>query len=260
MPIRHKLQASRFELKYIISERRAAGIRDFLRSHLVPDEYADPSNGNAYGISSLYIDNAALELYGQTVQGMKNRFKLRIRFYDDDPAHPAFLEIKRRVTDVICKERAKVTREGAWELLCGRPLDPSWLMDGNEDDKAGTALLNFCNLYDAISARGCIYVSYRREAYVSANSDQIRVTFDRGLFGTNYQQGDPLSLPQDGARPSVGGAILELKFTDRFPDWMRDMVQAFDLQRTSVPKYVLCINQMRRMPEFSFGLQLGMAR
>ena len=64
--------------------------------------------GNSYRICSLYIDSPQLFLYNQTVLGEKNRFKLRIRFYDDDPAHPAFLEIKRRVTDVILKE----TRRG----------------------------------------------------------------------------------------------------------------------------------------------------
>ena len=52
-------------------------------------------------ITSLYLDSSALHLYRQTVQGIKNRFKLRIRFYDDNPGNPAFLEIKRRVTDVI---------------------------------------------------------------------------------------------------------------------------------------------------------------
>lgn len=45
-----------------------------------------------------------------------NRFKLRIRFYDDIPASPAFLETERRLTDVIRKERAALRREGIYRL------------------------------------------------------------------------------------------------------------------------------------------------
>ena len=251
MPYRHRLQASRFELKFIINEYCAAGIRDFSRAYLEPDEFADPQNGNSYLISSLYLDNPELSLYRQTTVGEKNRFKLRIRFYDDNPDHPAFLEIKRRVTDVIRKERAKVSREGARRVLAGHGPDPSFLIDHEDNGNSGSALINFCDLCSNIGAKGCIYVSYRREAYVSPNSDLIRVTFDRHLRGSPYRQGDGLTLPSGGAYPAVGNddnVILELKFTDRFATWMRELVQEFNLQRTSIPKYVHCIDEMGLKP------------
>ncbi|KKK73077.1 hypothetical protein LCGC14_2897470, partial [marine sediment metagenome] len=62
MPFQHSLQASRFELKYIIDERCATGVRDFVRSYLEPDGFADPNRGNSYGISSLYLDSSELFL------------------------------------------------------------------------------------------------------------------------------------------------------------------------------------------------------
>jgi hypothetical protein len=43
--------------------------------------------------------------------------KLRIRFYDDEWKRPAFLEVKRRVSEVICKDRAMMTREGVRQIL-----------------------------------------------------------------------------------------------------------------------------------------------
>ena len=251
MSVGPALQASRFELKYIINERCARGIRDFVRGYLEPDEFADRANGNSYRISSLYMDSPQLFLYNQTVSGEKNRFKLRIRFYDDNPAHPAFLEIKRRVTDVILKERAAVTRQGVFCLLSGAAPDPAWLAGKNNHEKAGKALQNFCHLTDSIGAIGAAYVSYRREAYVTPENNSIRVTFDRQLMGSTYEQGAPLTLPHDGARPEIGNGdrvILELKFTDRFPSWMHELIQAFDLQRTSAPKYVYCIQAMGIRP------------
>jgi len=263
MPFRHSLQSSRFELKYIVDEHCATGVRDFVRSYLEPDEFADPNQGNSYRISSLYLDNSDLFLYHQTVVGEKNRFKLRIRFYDDNPAGPAFLEIKRRVTDVILKQRATITREAVLCLLRGEGPDQSWLMGNNGDAKAGKALLNFCSLSDSLGAAGSIYVSYRREAYVSPNSNSIRVTFDRGLLGSPHEQGTSLSLPNQGASPEVGNGdkvILELKFTDRFPEWMGELVQAFNLHRTSVPKYVHCIDAMGVPSRHWFTAELAMSR
>ncbi|NQU19813.1 MAG: polyphosphate polymerase domain-containing protein [Candidatus Nealsonbacteria bacterium] len=259
MPFRHKIQARRFELKYILDERLAGAIRNFLRSHLEPDEHADAEN-NSYAITSIYLDNADLDLYNQTMRGLKNRFKLRIRFYDDNPASPAFLEIKKRVNDVICKERAKVTREAAHRLLCGGLLDESHLVNNNGDPATGAALQNFCRLCTAIGARGRAYVTYTREAYVLPNSNQIRVTFDRELLATDYEQGTPLSFPVAGSPPPMGGVVLELKFTDRFPDWMREMVQAFCLQRTSFPKYIRCIDALNVQSRQPFGLGIGLAR
>jgi len=260
MPFQHALQASRFELKYIIDEQCAAGIRDFVSGHLEPDEHAQPENNNSYALSSLYLDTPALLLYGQTIQGIKNRFKLRIRFYDDDPNHPAFMEIKRRVTDVICKERATVTKQGVSRILHGEGPNREFLMGDNGNPKASSAMVNFCNLTDTVGAIGCCYVSYTREAYVSRNSNAIRVTFDRQLMGSTYRQGDGLRLPTNGVRPNVGGVILELKFTDRFPEWMHDVVQAFNLQRTSVPKYVHCINSLKIQPGHGLDVQLGTAK
>jgi len=256
MTFQHRLQASRFELKFIIDEHCAEGVRDFARSYLEVDEFADPEKQNSYPICSLYCDNSELFLCRQTVVGEKNRFKLRIRFYDDNPDHPAFLEIKRRITDVIRKERAKVTREGARRILAGHGPDRAFLSNPETDDISASAMVNFCDLRDNIGAKGCIYVSYQREAYVSPNSDLIRVTFDRLLHGSPYQQDDALTLPTEGVYPATGNGdkvILELKFTDRFAGWMRELVQEFNLQRTSVPKYVRCINEMGLKPDQWLG-------
>jgi len=244
VPYSHKPQSNRFELKYIIGERSAQGIRDFLRGRLELDEHAQPDQANAYPVFSLYLDTPTLTLFRQTTQGLKNRFKLRIRFYDDDAGSPAFLEIKRRITDVISKERTAICREGVRRLLDGGWPDESHLMGTHTNGRRPGTLQQFWRLCDAIGAKGCVYVSYLREAYVSPNSDQVRITFDRRLSASPYEPGSELSLPSEGIRPEMGGVILEIKFTDRFPQWMRKLAQAFGLQRLSVPKYVKCVEAM----------------
>lgn len=247
MPFQDRLQPNRFEFKYIVDEVCAAAVRDFVTHFLVPDPYADPEQGNSYPLSSLYLDTPDLTLYRQTVAGKKNRFKLRIRFYDDDDSSPALLELKRRVTQVVLKERAIVTRDGVRQFLEGIGPDQSWLMRSDGDARSRGALMEFCRLRDRLGCDATIYVSYRREAYVSPENNTIRVTFDRQLLGSPYQERAGLSFPTEGVRPDVGNGemvILELKFTDRFPEWMHELTQLFSLQRVSVPKYIRCIDAM----------------
>ena len=119
MPYAHRLQGSRYELKYLLDEPLVRPLRDFARSYLQLDEHADPRRGNEYEVHSLYLDSPALKLCRATLQGQKNRFKLRIRFYDFRPESPVFFEVKRRVSDVILKQRAAVRRDAVDRLLAG---------------------------------------------------------------------------------------------------------------------------------------------
>jgi hypothetical protein len=248
------LQSSRFEYKYWVEEERALAIRNFIEHYLEPDEFLVRFGGIGYPVCSLYLDNSGLLLYDQTMQGQKNRFKLRIRFYDDNPENPAFLEIKRRETDVIKKKRAAVTREGARLVLAGYPPTADFLFGTRGlSTKSLDALYEFCQLRDRIHAGGCTYVYYHRQAYVSPSSSQVRVTFDRQLEGGIYVPGTDLAIPKDSARPKMEGVVLELKFTDRFPNWMEMLAQDFNLQRVSIPKYVKCVDALRERDPFSLS-------
>lgn len=259
MVYRQSLQTSRYELKYVIDESVASGIRDFVRPYLVTDAYADPNNGNTYPVHSLYLDSPNLVLFHQTMQGMKNRFKLRIRFYDGNPESPVFLEIKSRKTDVIQKQRATLTRVGVAELMNGFRPNPCHLVSGNGSMKALSALQEFVNQRDAIRALPACYVSYTREAYVSPESNSVRVTFDRELSGALYDPATPFQPPVSGGKPQMGGLILELKFTDRFPMWMHELVGAFNLRRRSAAKYIECIQTLGVVALRPGGVEQGIA-
>lgn len=248
MAYTHRMQANRLELKYLIDERCAIRIREYVRAFLEPDEYADPLKNNSYQIHSLYLDNSALALCYATMNGLKNRFKLRIRFYDDVPEHPVFFEIKRRVTDTILKERCAVHRSSMPHLLMGRWPERSDLL--KYDPRNMGTLQRFCSLRDTVGAHGECFVSYLREAYVSPHDDSVRVTFDRELMASPFHD-DQLDkylvvepLPPF-RQPRLNAVVLELKFTDRYPHWMRDLVHSFNLKRWTMAKYVNCAMAMR---------------
>ena len=109
--------SARFELKYIIEEPRAVAAADFVSSYLRPSEHNGSGPIRGHPVISLYLDSPDFFLFRQAYTGAKNRMKLRIRFYDDEWQRPAFLEIKRRVGEVICKDRAMMTREGVRRIL-----------------------------------------------------------------------------------------------------------------------------------------------
>ena len=106
----HTLMASRYELKYIIPEHIALQMRDFVRQHLELDEFCVRQKASSYPIHSLYLDSDDWCLYWDTINGNKNRYKLRVRYYTDDPKTPVFYEVKRRMKDVILKQRCGVKR------------------------------------------------------------------------------------------------------------------------------------------------------
>jgi hypothetical protein len=241
------LQRSRYELKYLVSERRADQVRAFARQYLAPDPYArmNPQGLPVYAIYSVYLDNVRQDLLNATVWGHKNRFKLRVRYYDENPVNPVYFEIKRRVNGAILKERAKVRREAAHRLLTGGIPHRDDLQNPHAADQYAS-LRRFLDLQEKLNAKPAVIVAYDREAWLTPDGNSARLTFDRNVAGGPYNSAFTVQAGSDWVMPEIGGAVLELKFTDRFPNWMRDMVQLFELERCSMAKYVKCAHTLAR--------------
>jgi SPX domain protein involved in polyphosphate accumulation len=125
---RDRMQQSRFELKYLIREDVAEKVRDFVTCYLNLDEYGVGRPNYSYPVHSLYLDNDDLEIYWRTVNGDKNRYKLRLRYYSNKAGTPVFFEIKRRMKDVIMKQRGGVKQEAVPLLLDGHLPDDSQML------------------------------------------------------------------------------------------------------------------------------------
>src|SRR5207302_8462885 len=94
-----KMQQQRFELKYIIKEDAARAVRDFVSGYLEIDEYGATLPDFSYPVHSLYLDSDDLYLYQSTINGDKNRCKLRLRIYDNRTEAPIFVELTRRMNN-----------------------------------------------------------------------------------------------------------------------------------------------------------------
>ncbi len=233
---RDNLQSQRFECKYLISEAVAGAIRDFVQSYLVIDEYGATLPNLSYPVHSLYLDSPDLKLYQSTINGDRNRFKLRLRFYEDRPLVPVYFEIKRRVDNTITKRRGNARPEDVDTILAGQMPPPEQIM--SQQPKRQQAIREFCRLVSELNARPVAHVAYLREAWMSEHNNAIRITIDRE---TRCEPEFSASLSMAMRRPvRVFGnfAVLELKFTDRFPDWFKELVRVYNLTQCGAAKYV----------------------
>jgi len=239
----------RFEYKYLINRAQARLASAIAAAHMVPDIHADALHGNEYPVYSLYFDTRGLRLYGSSVAGEKNRFKLRVRCYEASGGGPAYFEIKSRRGDVVHKQRAAVRRDLAERVAGGFCVVPEDLVEFSPEGFC--AVEEFCRLGASLMARPRVWVHYRREAYVDPHGTGARVTLDRHLMcrWTTSPVPEPdgpgwIELPEEWV-------VLEVKFTDTFPNWAREMVQALDLVRTSMAKYVSAVDTLA---EFGYAV------
>ena len=234
----------RFEAKYIVSDLQAEAIKDFIQPHVIPDPNAQ--NGAAYPVYSMYLDSRDLRLYWMSSYGLKNRFKLRVRWYDGKGAEPFFLEIKRRIDGLVQKQRVRIDRDSLERFLGQRQAVSLNLDLFNEQERYN--MLQFFDYTKYLNAEPKIMVRYIREAYVFKHEQRTRITFDNRI--------QCLSLPsfyrslnlsnQDWDQVFDLPVVLEIKFTDSFPRWIQNVVREFGLLRDSLAKYLFCTQELKK--------------
>jgi hypothetical protein len=238
----------RYEMKYIISQSKAAAIARFIEPYISPDRYTKSQPTGYYPIVSLYLDSDTLQLCKESVGGILKRFKLRIRSYTDDPDYPRFFEVKRRSNTVILKSRARVATEDVPILLSGRYVPP--VQNYQEDIDA---LRQFQLYMRSVGAKPVILVRYLRRAYEGNTENRVRVTFDRQLTYKLCSDHNVLLSGNGNGNGNGNGwqhnpvtlqnVILEIKFTGCYPAWLARMTRCFDLQQQSMSKYATSVKK-----------------
>jgi hypothetical protein len=231
---------SRYECKYLVSPMVISEFRAFIRPFMRPDAFAALRPGFRYPICSLYLDSEDLVLYQQTVGGEKQRFKLRVRSYTDDVTQPVFLEVKSKLNNIVRKRRAILERDRTREML-EHGLD-GWLRHSNLGVMSDAEF--FANRLTLAAAKPVLKVRYMREAYESKSGEPVRITIDTDLrhavtldHDLSFERGRWVTTPVDGV-------IVEIKFTERYPGWVADLVRVFGMKQQPVPKYVWSLDHV----------------
>ena len=231
---------ARYELKYTISAAQAEGIRQHIRAFCRLDSASARAPRHRYRITSVYLDTAGLRFHKAKIDRERRRLKLRVRTYEGGPPEaPVFAEVKRRIGDIIKKTRAPLRTNRWCDDLLGPPRT--------------RAAADFEAVRALHQARPTLLCRYDREAWVSDIDDYARLTFDFALCHQPVEAyrlaGDP-SCWRAADDPSItrtgrlSPIILELKFAQRAPGWMQQLVRRFDLTRRGFSKYCAGVEQL----------------
>lgn len=226
---------NRHECKFVVPETAAMRVLQRVAPFVVPDPNAADRPGHAYAIASLYLDAPGDRFRQETVDGRADRYKLRVRCYDDDADGTVFLEIKSRRDRVVLKERCPLPR---------RLLPAVLRADLSEvpvrKPRELHALHEFVRLMRLRRAEPRCTVRYDRQAYMGRGDDEVRVTVDRRLSA--IAETGPIVRIHDARYRAVpvAGVVVELKFTDRCPPWLAETIRACELRRVSFSKYSTC--------------------
>jgi hypothetical protein len=243
----------RFEHKYRVDERTAFAVRDYIASYLEPDRHVLDAKNNSYPVNNVYLDSEDLETYWTAINGSKDRYKLRLRTYGEATGLPVYCEVKRRLNDQILKSRGAVLPSAVDSVLAGNfPTDDQM---ATTDISEFRAVVTFVELIRKIDARPKALVSYVREAWVSPDSDFIRLTMDRQV---RVAPTSTSSLAwNESLEPTIpfgDDVVLEIKITGNAPFWFTDLEQAAGLHRGTAAKY--CDGVLARGErEFSAGYE-----
>jgi len=236
---------ARYEFKYLITPWQQDEIRPIVSAMMDHDPYAPDG---VYSVYSLYFDDPTWKCARATLEGLRERFKLRIRTYGFTPDFPVFVEDKGRIGTSIVKRRALIDRETVRGICRGEIEPPGGY--GTRNDRDARTVHRFRNLVDGLRMVPRLWVGYEREPYVSPYGDGSRLTFDRELH-VQAPSGPDIYEPLDDAWvpvPLDQPIILEMKFNGAFPRWMQSIVHALQLRRTSCSKYTLGAVQVWESP------------
>ena len=238
--LEERVELERHEAKYIIHPSLVPEIREWLRPFCKPDPNVgcDPPE---YLVTTLQLDSDTLALHLAKEREAANRFKLRCRTYGSEPDGPVFLEIKRKIGNMVVKSRVMVPRT-AWGANLFRVPIPEGLFTKSHDVAVFT---EFRRLMDVLAARPVMVIRYHRESYFGIRDDYARVTFDCRLCYCPTRCWD---LPPTNVRWRImdsamvfnrpfSAVILEMKTYRNAPVWMADMTERFSLERVGFCKY-----------------------
>jgi len=226
-------------MKYVVDVRLREAIRNFVLNFCTPDPHLDPVTGE-YTVSTLFFDSWRRDCYLMNETKAVNRFKLRARCYGPPDRSPLFLEVKRRIGEVVDKSRAAIVP--GWKDL--REIVLGSRVPEGLGAPQRTAFSEFERAFHMINARPVLRIRYERESFMGVNDSYARVTFDRRI---RYQAARDWELPGEGRWRSMDGAlatgrdypsfILELKCTADQPVWMAELMERFNLVRTDFCKF-----------------------
>lgn len=221
----------RHEYKFEINEMQMAELTCRLKNLVPLDKNA--SEDGRYHIRSVYFDDYMDTCMKENAAGTDPRSKYRIRIYNCSD-NKITLERKSKRRGMTLKEAASLTR-GQFEcIMAGKslPLHTQAAAD------YPPVLKQFLILMMTKRMRPKTIVEYERVPFTYHNGN-VRITFDKNIESSkdfaNFFERDILKYPI----MSKGIHILEVKYDEYLPSFIKNNLELGTLRPTSFSKYYL---------------------
>ena len=221
------IEQYRHELKYRINEAQMAVIRARLSALMQYDTHAE--NGR-YTIRSMYFDNYANRCYYENESGTDPREKYRIRIYNAC-GDRITLECKRKERGKTLKTSALLSVDDFEKLVKGERL--------NELTGSSDLLRKFSVLIQTQKFSPAVIVEYDRTPFIYPVGN-VRITLDQNIrSSTDFSGFFEENLPTREILEK-GQHLLEVKYDELLPDFIKESLELGNLQQTAFSKYYLC--------------------
>lgn len=230
MKRRNEMEEMKFrhETKHIITYSDYLAVRSRLKLLAKSDPNVGPSG--KYRIRSIYFDNYNDKALREKIDGVNQREKFRIRYYNEDTSFIK-LEKKSKNNGLSNKIAASITKE-----------EVNHILDGNNEFLKESKQALLVELYTKMQSqllRPKVIVEYEREPFIYSIGN-VRITFDMNIktglyskdfFGPNI----PLLNAQENSL-----IVMEVKYDEFIPEIINLCIQVNERQNSAMSKYAIC--------------------
>ena len=218
----------RHEYKYLCTSIQSAILKSRVNALLKKDIHSGDTGG--YRVRSLYFDSLDSNCYFENEAGVDRRDKYRIRIYDCNTKY-ILLEKKSKERTMTSKTSCQIDETICRKLINREPITITSTM--SDVEKKLLSELQYKGM------RPVVIVDYFRYPFVEKNGN-VRVTFDENISSSNdvlnFLDRDIISRPV----LSTGKSVIEVKWDELIPEYIKKHIQLEDLQWCSFSKYYLC--------------------
>lgn len=235
----------RHEFKYIISTQQALLLKERMSGIMSYD--TNTGDKGTYEIRSLYFDDCSDSYYYQNEAGTDPRAKFRIRIYNGSKDE-ILLEKKMKKSGMTKKLKQSITM-AQYQMLTGfsdSDTDPTMachighhMWDLGQIHEETSLVQELLLLKQTKLMEPKIIVTYERTPFIEKNGN-VRITFDDGIFSSGAFDTFFDERIHGRSIMPVGQTLMEVKYDEFLPGYIREALEDGHLQQTTFSKYYLC--------------------
>ncbi len=220
----------RCEKKFLLNKEQYDALIPRLLEYMNLDEYCKSEKN--YSIYNIYYDTDDNDVIRHSISKPYYKEKLRLRSYKipEKPEDIVFLELKKKIKDVVNKRRAEMTLQEAYRFLeLGERPVPKDYISKQVIDEVEYYLINN-KVYPKV------YISYSRKAFFGKEDSSFRLTFDSKIIARRNNLF--LELGSFGYELlEKNKYLMELKISGAIPMWLVKIFSELSIYSTHFSKY-----------------------